>query len=109
MCHLGEPLNSFITHYEALNYNADLLMKDHRRLTRSISGPRHIQLHFNALGRAFKLKLYPGSPSLASNAVVMVDDRPISHYQSLIYHGVDEGEKYVLLCGRVHHVLLVRR
>ena len=97
MCLLGEALNDFITHYEALNYNVDSLMTDHRRLTRSISGPRHIQLRFNALGRAFNLKLYQGSPSLTSDAVVMVDDRPISHYKSLIYHGVDEGDNISII------------
>ena len=91
MCLLGEQLNDFITHYEVLNYNTDTLMADHRRLTRSVSGPRHLQLNFNALGRSFKLKLYPGSPSLSSNAVVMVDNRRITHYQSVIYHGTDEG------------------
>ena len=89
---IGAALNDFITHYEVLNYNVDSLMNDHRRLTRSISGPRHIQLRFTALGRAFNLKLYQGSPSLTSDAVVMVDDRPITHYKSLIYHGVDEGD-----------------
>lgn len=108
MCLLGKTLNDFVTHYEPLNYNAESLMMDHRRLTRSISGPRHIQLNFNALGRAFKLKLYPGSPSLTSNAVVMVDDRPITHYQSLIYHGVDEGDNmYMVMCVEAfHHALL---
>lgn len=102
---LGESLNSFISHYEALNYNADSLMKDHTRLTRSTDGPRHIQLQFNALGRAFNLKLYPGSPSLSSDAVVMVDDKPITHYQSLIYHGVDKGENIsIIVCGCGYHV-----
>ena len=103
MCLLGESLNSFISHYEALNYNADSLMKDHTRLTRSIDGPRHIQLQFSALGRSFNLKLYPGSPSLSSDAVVMVDDKPISHYQSLIYHGVDKGDNIcAIVCVGVY-------
>ena len=84
-------------------------MKDHSRLARSVSGARHIQLKFNALGREFKLKLYPGSTSLTSDAVVMLDDKVMSDYQSLIYHGVDEGEIFMLSCGRVHHVLLVYR
>ena len=97
MCLVGESLNSFIRHYEPLNYNADSLMKDHKRLTRSIGGERHIQLQFSALGRAFNLKLYPGSPSLSSNAVVMVDDKPVSHYQSLIYHGVDKGDNICVI------------
>ena len=80
-------------------------MKDHTRLTRSIDGPRHMQLQFNALGRAFNLKLYPGSPSLSSDAVVMVDDKPISHYQSLIYHGVDKGDNIcAIVCMGVYHV-----
>lgn len=96
MCHLGKSLSDFISHYEALNYNPDSLMADHRRLARSTSGPRHVQLRFNALGRSFKLKLYPGSPSLTDDAVVMVDGRPIDHYKSLIYHGVDEGDN--MLC-----------
>ena len=97
VCLLGKALNDFITHYEVLNYNVDSLMTDHRRLTRSINGPRHIQLQFNALGRAFNLQLYQGSPSLTSDAVVMVDDRPISHYKSLIYHGVDKGDNISII------------
>ena len=95
MCLLGKELNDYISHYEVLNYNTDSLMSDHRRLTRSISGARHIQLRFNALGRAFNLKLYQGSPSFTSDAVVMVDDRPINHHKSLIYHGIDESNNNI--------------
>lgn len=97
----GKSLNNFITHYESLNYNAESLMKDHSRLARSVSGARHIQLKFNALGREFKLKLYPGSTSLTSDAVVMLDDKVMSDYQSLIYHGVDEDDQSVRVHGDV--------
>ena len=73
-------------------------MKDHSRLARSVSGARHIQLQFNALGREFKLKLYPGSTSLTNDAVVMLGDKVMSDYQSLLYHGIDEGENiYVIV------------
>ena len=79
-------------------------MKDHSRLARSVSGARHIQLQFNALGREFKLKLYPGSTSLTNDAVVMLGDKVMSDYQSLLYHGIDEGENiYVIVwaCSRI--------
>jgi len=85
-------LNDNIKHYEPLNYDSDTLMDEHTRLTRSMSGHNHLQLQFSALGRSFKLILYQGSPSLTNNAVVMVDDKPVTHYKSLLYHGVDEGE-----------------
>lgn len=98
MCLLGKSLNDFVTHYESLNYDAYSLMEGHRRLSRSVSGPRHIKLRFNALGRSFNLKLFPGSSSLTRDAVVMVDSRPITHHNSVIYHGVDEGDYCVRDC-----------
>ena len=44
-------LNDFITHYESVEYNHHELMADHERLKRTISGKRHLELQFNALGK----------------------------------------------------------
>lgn len=85
-------MNDYIKHYEPLNYDSDGLMDEHTRLTRSESDHNHLQLQFSALGRSFKLRLYQGSPSLTSKAVVMVDNKTVTHYKSLLYHGVDEGK-----------------
>lgn len=46
-----EPLSPFLSHYEAVNYDLDGLVWNHRRLTRSYMGQREMSLQFDALGR----------------------------------------------------------
>lgn len=48
---LAEPLNTFVSHYEPLNYDRNHLEQTHQRVRRSTNEDKTLHLDFNAHGR----------------------------------------------------------
>ena len=97
-------LNDFITHYESVEYNHHELMADHERLKRTISGKRHLELQFNALGKHFHFHLYPDTSIFSDDFQMFVNGRPDrSADMTMYYSGQAVGDPRTRITGDLSH------
>ncbi|XP_028399321.1 disintegrin and metalloproteinase domain-containing protein 10-like [Dendronephthya gigantea] len=93
----GERLNDFVSHFEPLNYDRNLLENRHQRVRRSLNEDSTLHLDFKAHGRSFKLRLKRDTTVFAPNLDVDPEFDP-----NKVYKGHAEGYENSFVHGFVH-------
>lgn len=83
----------FISKYDEVHYDSELVKTSHQRVSRSID--RHLIINFNSLGKHFKLQLFP-TQSLFKHDYIEVDNKQYLTKKFIFYNGtlVDEPNSY---------------
>uniref|UniRef100_A0A3B3ZRD6 Disintegrin and metalloproteinase domain-containing protein 10 n=1 Tax=Periophthalmus magnuspinnatus TaxID=409849 RepID=A0A3B3ZRD6_9GOBI len=100
--HFGNPLNSYIRHYEGLSYDTEVLHNSHQRAKRAVSmQDRILQLDFQAHGRQFNLRMKRDTNLFHPDLKVEVSGVEVPVDTSHIYSGHLFGERDTLSHGSV--------
>lgn len=83
----GNRLNEYISHYEPLVYDSEVVHKAHSRAKRSTTGDDAVHLSFKAHGRNFRLRLKRDLDVFSNDLEVHGTDGPVKFDTSHIYKG----------------------
>lgn len=99
----GNPLGSFIRHYEGLSYDRDGLHQRHQRVRRATSHPdTELHLDFVAHGRQFNLRMKRDTSIFSDDFFVELPTGERHDDTSHIYAGKLHGESDSFCYGSVH-------
>ncbi|XP_061077090.1 disintegrin and metalloproteinase domain-containing protein 10-like [Conger conger] len=98
----GNPLSTYIQHYEGLSYDTGSLHSKHQRARRAVSHEdRFLHLDFHAHGRYFNLRMKRDTSLFAEDFKLEVSGEETHYDTSHIYTGEIYGEKGSLSHGSI--------
>ncbi|XP_076816614.1 disintegrin and metalloproteinase domain-containing protein 10-like [Clavelina lepadiformis] len=92
--------NRYVSHFEYLSYNTDILNQQHERSRRSVSNAEKlVELQFQSHGRPFYLQMVPDKTVFHPD--VVIESRKEGLDTSHIYHGILYGKKNSFVHGSI--------
>uniref|UniRef100_T1IUZ6 ADAM10 endopeptidase n=1 Tax=Strigamia maritima TaxID=126957 RepID=T1IUZ6_STRMM len=98
----GSELNEFITHYEPLYYDSELLQAQHERFRRSTDKQDEIHLLFTTVhSRTFKVHLFRDPSMFADDVVFESTNGPVAFDVTRVFVGQLEDDEHSEVRGLV--------